>query len=361
MKLVKVLFINFLIIIVLLFSFEIFLNFHYGKFESEKRYISLKEHVPYLEKNSKPSVENLKNIEQYNSFPNLENKEYRFRTDSDGFIIGEENIKIASDSVDIIFYGGSTTECLYVEESKRFPYLIQTRLNDSLDLKLNFLNAGVSGKNSLHSTFDFLAKGIPKRPKIVFLMHNINDLALLMKTGSYWDGPKTRSIVIQQEKSTSNLALILPNTSRLLKSILSPTPTDEWINYRDSSMDFSDEDILLEFKKSLINFIDIANNYNIKPVLMTQFNRLNSDDELILKYSKYKARDIDMNRLIDLYQKFNEGIRDVALHKNIGLIDLDSLVLPKTKYIYDEVHLNSEGSEFVADIITAYLVNNYYN
>ena len=39
---------------------------------------------------------------------NLEQKEYRLRTDDDGFIIGENNLKTEKDSVDILFFGAST-------------------------------------------------------------------------------------------------------------------------------------------------------------------------------------------------------------------------------------------------------------
>ena len=64
--------------------------------------------------------------------------------------------------------------------------------------------------------------------------------------------------------------------------------------------------------------------------------------------------------MMKLYEEFNNTIREISYEKNIQLIDLDSLVLPKNKFIYDEVHLNSEGSEFVSKIIIDFLTKNYY-
>lgn len=49
----------------------------------------------------------------------------------------------------------------------------------------------------------------------------------------------------------------------------------------------------------------------------------------------------------------NQVIRDVCKQEEVLMIDLDNQVLPE--HIYDSVHYNSEGSEFVADKITEYL------
>ena len=48
----------------------------------------------------------------------------------------------------------------------------------------------------MQSTLDFLAKGIAK-PKIIFLMHIINDLALLIKTEAT-DAPLQRKTIIDE-------------------------------------------------------------------------------------------------------------------------------------------------------------------
>ena len=55
------------------------------------------------------------------------------------------------DSRYFIFFGGSTTECIFVEESKRFPYLLTRILQRSDGTLINSLNAGVSGNHSMHS------------------------------------------------------------------------------------------------------------------------------------------------------------------------------------------------------------------
>ena len=89
------------------------------------RKIILREHQPLIDKFVKPSKE------MVNSVKNLKNKKYRLRTNNNGFIVGPEWKNNKDVITDIIFVGGSTTECMYVEEINRFPYLLSKLINFS--------------------------------------------------------------------------------------------------------------------------------------------------------------------------------------------------------------------------------------
>ncbi len=160
---------------------------------------------------------------------NLMAKPYRLRTNRDGFIIGENDENL-SYSADIIFFGGSAVKCLYVEEDKRFPYLVGEKINNNnTSENLSVLNGGTSGNCSSHLTINLLAKGIQLFPRIVVFMHNINDLQLLLKTGDYSIGPQYRTLILEEKiqqpafkqrlfvsiRSIGNL--LIPNISRLAK------------------------------------------------------------------------------------------------------------------------------------------------
>lgn len=367
MKLLKVVIVNFLITIISVFCLEIFLNYYFTKHNPNKvRNIRLKEHKPNLDQQVTLYKQYLDRVKSYNKKPILENIDYRLRTDNQGYIIGNDDLSKKYESVEAIFYGGSTTECLYVNESKRFPYLVQKKLNDSLNLNLKFLNAGVSGKSSMESSFDFLSKGVPLKPKYVFFMHNINDLALLIKSGSYWDAPITRSIIVENNSNNSFVQSAFPNSIKFFKQIKNiifsnlVQEVDEWSNFANVKNNITDDEILSQFRNSINNFISIASNYSIEVILMTQANRFSPSDTLIYENTNYSDRNINIDRMMKLYEEFNNTIREISYEKNIQLIDLDSLVLPKNKFIYDEVHLNSEGSEFVSKIIIDFLTKNYY-
>ena len=367
MKIFKIIIVNLTIIITLIFIGEVVLNyFFYAR--GFDRHINLKESKPDTDKFVIPQDQYMEQVLKYNLNKNLQVKKYRFRTNNEGFIIGERTSIETPIKVDGIFYGGSTTECLFVNESKRFPFLVQKKLSEKLDLELNFLNSGVSGKNSMQSTFDLLAKGIRFKPKFVVLMHNINDLSHLMFTGSYWDAPESRSIIKKQVINKNYFQISFPNFYRIYTKInflINPDKkNDEWKDYRKNHINISDEDIKNQFRKSINNFIRIAQNYNIDIILMTQFNRLNYSDSLI--YKNTYVNDSFSNDLFykekfyKLYPEFNDITRDIALKENVDLIDLDLLVMPKKKFMYDQVHLNTEGSIFVAELLNEFLLNKYY-
>jgi hypothetical protein len=121
----------------------------------------------------------------------LEQKPYVLRVDRQGFIMPSK-IHDRPD-LTLAFLGGSTTECAYVTEDQRFPYLVGRWLERDTRLKVNSYNAGRSGNNTLHCLNILLNKVVSLKPDIVILMENINDLAILIYEKTYWNTNPSRS------------------------------------------------------------------------------------------------------------------------------------------------------------------------
>ena len=105
----------------------------------------------------------------------------------------------ADPQLTLVFLGGSTTECYWVDEESRFPALAGKLLGDRIGKRVNSLNAGVSGANTLHMLYVLLSKVIPLRPDVVVLMENVNDVNMMLFTGSYWSDHRTRSVIEEEE------------------------------------------------------------------------------------------------------------------------------------------------------------------
>lgn len=306
---------------------------------------------------------------------NLEQRPYRIQTDKNGFITTKYSSQNTGNA-DIIFFGGSTTECMYVKENKRFPHLVGELLSEKTGREIHVINAGVGGGHSFHSTINLLSKGIPLHPKTVVWMHNINDLVSLSKTGSYHSGPDTRTIVhthTSTEKFNGKIGsrlrhfvrsgrdLFIPNIYRHTLRVLRENPTninsDEWESYRKSTY-YDYEIIEKQFEQSLLTFINVAHSHNINVILMTQFNRLNPEDDFIRKtYSQNPNNQaIDYDTFCMYYKDFNKKIKEIAIQENVPLIDLANEIPQDSLYIYDPVHLNDAGSELAAKIISRHLL-----
>ena len=316
--------------------------------------------------------------------------------DDNGYIVGQQNISHPDENVDIIFFGGSTTECMFVDEKFRFPHYTSILLSNELKKNIITLNAGVSGNHSLHSLISLIAKGIEKKPKFAVLMNAGNDAGMISKTLSYWKAPITRKIIQERELGINqNNQLTLKESffktlfllSKFMKDFFLPNfwlftrdsilknfsnsknnsivritdNVDEWSNFRHEKKDL--ENILNKFSNdfysSLRSFVMISRVWDIEPILMTQFNRIKENDEIFRRIYEKNKQPIDFNDFIILYKLSNSLIRKVALEEKVTLIDLDKEIPKTSEFIYDSMHLNKSGSILVSQIISEVFLEKY--
>jgi len=326
------------------------------------RNVVLREPAPNYARLMTPDQETLASSDR------MEAKSVHYRVDQDGFILGPNS---SGDKVDMVFVGGSTTECAYVDEGLRFPFLVSTLLKKTGGEQVRTLNAGYSGNNAMHSLIVILAKVLPYRPKFIVVMHNINDLSLLNKSGSYWLAPQSRALVQYSNKqrismlSSLSLAVkdwLIPNSWQLVKPYVGkwfvPKLVDEFADYRSVEVDSVPfEESSRQFYSALKTIVFTARAWGIEPILMTQFNRLQSDDVFVMNHSGMSPD--EYGKFVGRYKEFNEIVRNVAREEKVKLIDLDREVPRSSQYMVDSVHLNNEGSMFVANVIARDISHNF--
>lgn len=300
-------------------------------------------------------------------FDGLTQEIIRFRTDPHGFVA--PSLRHAKPDLTIAFLGGSTTECGAVPEELRFPYLSALLLESKLGIKINGVNAGRSGNHSLHSTVIHLSKLVPLKPDIVVVMEALNDLTILLNTGTYWNEIPGKSLVFdykREERSFFSLHgflrvmknIVAPNAWYLVRSQLLryfPEWFDEYSGTRIKRgfqrIDFHAEKEV--FRKTLLGLVTQIRNWGAQPILMTQFNRINEQDPYAHElFSRIVSRnEIPFSWYSNTYAEFNQIIRNVGEAEKIPVIDLDVLVPKSRSHIYDHVHVNEEGSRLVAGIV----------
>ncbi|MFZ5449074.1 MAG: SGNH/GDSL hydrolase family protein [Thermodesulfobacteriota bacterium] len=334
---------------------------------TDRRYINLREILPFVDTVDVPPDKAVRESD------GLVQKPYRVRTDANGFMLPYN--RYDKPDLTLVFLGGSTVACIYVDEESRFPYLVGQLLEQQTGKKITSINSGVGGNNSLHSLDILLNKIIPLNPGAVVMMHNINDLVALIYDRTYWSSNPTRQPIVNFYfyknltglKAISTMArdTYIPNlhaaTRILSKKIFGKKvkdPDDEFAHIRGKKLSLDEAGILAEFKMNLQTFINICRARKITPVLMTQFNRYKTDpDPKVLAAMQGFESDsgIPVSQFIDIYAKFNQAIREVGKSNNVQVIDLANLIPPDSKYIYDVVHLNTRGSQLAARVISDHL------
>jgi hypothetical protein len=331
---------------------------------SERRYINLREMPPFVDTVDVPPDKAVRESD------GLVQKPYRVRTDANGFMLPYNHYQKPDKT--LVFLGGSTVACIYVDEDNRYPYLVGQILARRTGEKITSINSGVGGNNSLHSLDILLNKIIPLRPDIVIMEHNINDLVTLIYDRTYWGKNPTRKPIVNFYfyknltglKALATLArdMYIPNlhaATRILSHKIFgkkvKNPDDEFAYIRGKKLKVDEAAITAEFKMNLQNFIDICRARGITPVLMTQFNRYKPHpDPKVLKAMQGFQSDsgIPVSEFIELYARFNQAIREVGEKNRVLVIDLANLIPQDKKYIYDVVHLNNRGSKLAAQLIS---------
>ncbi len=299
----------------------------------------------------------------------LAQKPYALRVDRQGFIMPSK----IHDHPDLTlaFLGGSTTECTYVDEDQRFPYLAGRLIEQQTHLKVNSYNAGRSGNNTLHCLNILLNKVVNLKPDIVILMENINDLAILMYEKTYWNTNPSRSpiqerlptfkTVGQDLRQTFYLVrdLTFPYLSRELKQIFafaSKTKGDEFHGVRGRKITIDQDLLAREFSLNLQTFINLCQARGITPVLMTQASRLTDHPDPLIKKlmgNLEASQGITYAEFKGAFDRLNETIREVGAKNQVLVIDLAREIPPVKENICDVAHFNDRGSRLVAARLAA--------
>jgi hypothetical protein len=331
---------------------------------TDRRYINLREILPHIDAVDVPPDKAVRTSD------GLVQKPYRVRTDANGFMLPYNRYE--KPDLTLVFLGGSTVACIYVDEESRFPYLVGQLLQEKTGKKITSINSGVGGNNSLHSIDILLNKIIPIKPDVVVMMHNINDLVALIYDKTYWGKNPTRKAIVNFYfyknltglKALSTLArdMYIPNlhaATRILSHKIFGKKVkdqdDEFAYIRGKKLTVDEPAILAEFKMNLQTFINICRARKITPVLMTQFNRYkpHPDPKVLAAMQGFQSDSgISVGEFMDLYAKFNEAIRAVGKQNGVQVIDLANLIPQDSKYIYDVVHLNTKGSQLAAQVIS---------
>jgi lysophospholipase L1-like esterase len=337
-----------------------FYNHRQGVFlETEPRYIRLKEYRP-LTRIMVPFPQGHRPFTD-----NVFTKKYPIRVDSNGFIMPSR--KYPQPDLSLVFLGGSTTECMFVDEENRFPCVVGAILERETGKKINSYNGAMSGINTLNCIDILVNKVIPLKPRVVVFMENINDLSTLLYEGTYWNKNTARSPIetLPKTKLVGKLLkeICIPNLNyayKNLKSSLSPDEADEFAPARGKKLQVDKARLNREFAMNLQIIVDICKARGIVPVFMTQANRITAQpDRVVAAYVGRFGQDAGLSYkdFKEIYDSFNETIRRIGRDNQVMVIDLAVEVPPDKTYLYDMVHFNDTGSKFAAGIIAAKLKN----
>jgi lysophospholipase L1-like esterase len=321
-------------------------------------------------------------------FPGVYNDSI-FLTNSEG-MRGDD---IPQQNVDkILAVGGSTTECLYLDQKEAWPSLLQGLLNGNSQIHIYWVgNVGRSARTSRENYLQikYLLEQYPDI-KTVLLLVGVNDFLQRLKQDTTY---KTKDIMKLDDNDLHNSFEIVPKLSsnrdlklhRILRNIY------DSYKYKELTQDTSGEiyikwrrnrqlastiinhlpDLsysLTEYKNNLNHIINITEKYGVRLIFITQpsmwSNNLNQNEKYLLwmggignfkelSDSKYYSADA----LAKGMNMYNKALIDVCKSRNLEYIELDRMIPKNVSAFYDDVHFNENGAKLAANAIFVYLRN----
>ncbi|MFI5340762.1 MAG: SGNH/GDSL hydrolase family protein [Candidatus Methylomirabilales bacterium] len=308
----------------------------------------------------------------------------RFITNSLG-IRGDEFAE--SQQYRILAVGGSTTECVYLDQDRAWPSLIQRILVEATGLRVWVGNVGVSG----HTTRDhivYLKYLLPQYPRIdaVVVLAGINDFSLRTSHADY--DPLYLKRPGAEREVMRKAFYVLPsrfegaiyrktalwNLGRQIQLYFSGPRQDRrgevyrtWRSDRQQATLVDQlpdlEPGLDEFRRNLTTLVDLAATRGVRLIFLTQPFLWRDDltvretDLLIMgraasKPGEEERRYYTVRALQEGMSRYNQATLEVCRARGVECIDLAARVPRTLDAFFDDVHFNDGGAKLVAQIVS---------
>lgn len=287
----------------------------------------------------------------------------------------------------VLALGGSSTECLYLDQSEAWPAVLEGRLN-ALDRGTVWVgNAGSTGKHTrdhlLHVKYF-----VPQLPRIdaVILLVGVNDLMLRLRDLEYQPMALTPSAEAAQMEHAfyfSPYGAADPSYRqsavwRLLRQVryvyvrrhaVLDKAGAFYITRRvkrqqakrpiAAAPDLTTA--LAEYRRNLDRIIDLGRAQGVRMILVTQpvlwRAGLTRDEERLLWGLELPGTGAyyTVEVLAEAMQRYNDVLRDVCRTRGVECVDLARQLPRDAGVFFDDMHVTEGGAVRVADIAAAYL------
>lgn len=298
----------------------------------------------------------------------------------------------AGNTYKIVAVGGSTTECMALDDTKAWPHLVMDELNRRQNkVKVWVNNAGVSGHTTVHHLEVMRTLPIFKEVNAVTLLIGHND----MSTTLFFEGRATqeqleKDAALLRRSMLAGAKLIFDHpyykrlrlyevskkgTVALLRK-LGKTSTGEpqatlqgWRKRRAQSPIHPLPDLRIgfqEYRERVSRLAQQCDALRLRCLFLTAptmwRDDLTSEEERLLwgghlgRWTENKGYVSagDLRRAVDAY---NQVLLDVCAEDRLECLDLAAQIPKNTTVFYDDSHYHNEGARLVADLLVEYLLS----
>jgi lysophospholipase L1-like esterase len=322
----------------------------------------------------------------------------RFLINKDGFR-GDPLPKASS--YKILTVGGSTTECLYLDETKAWPYLLQQTLRRNGPVWVG--NVGKSGLNSKHHLIqvEHLTRQYPGIDAIILLI-GANDFLQRLSRGIHYQPfmgvesmPRSEYEILMseafftwpgadnREPFVKRLALYrvvrewkyryLRLPAKQFVQDVDASVYNVWRAHRHSARAIIDDlpdlsSALDEYSRNISAIKKIAVNRGVRLIFATQpylwRKDLQPHESSLLwlggvgKFQEEPGHEYySASVLADGMNMYNQKLLQLCRDHALECVDLEKELLKDTRTFYDDAHFTETGAQQVAGVFAGYLLS----
>lgn len=300
----------------------------------------------------------------------------------------------AEDDLRVLILGGSTAECLFLDDSEAWPHLFGEALQETHPQRTVWVgSAGRAGHTARHHVLQ--AERLPPQyPRIdaAVVLVGLNDLLARLRGHDGWR-PWTEESADYERRLLANAFTRRPDadadelfikrtelwrTIRRVRQAMAVRRTSAlqadggefMVNLRedraertatlDSMPDLSRA--LADYRSTLERLVDTLRAQQIEPVLLSQptiWGDVTPYEESLLWFGRqgpvqeegnayYSAQALDRGMTA-----YNQVLFEVCAEHDLACVDLASQLPRDTTVFYDDAHFNESGSRAVAEVLTA--------
>lgn len=285
----------------------------------------------------------------------------------------------------ILTVGGSTTECLFLDQGEAWPALVQEGLTTP-EKRVIVGSVGKSGHTARQHVLQ-LTHLLPQHPGIqaVVLLAGVNDVQQrlgsgVLSRGPFGPGDYAKAFMRFPDAFAARDDAPLHERTRLYRLFAGhePPPTPmralvqdaEGMFYvglreqrRRAALETELPDLteaLAQYRRDLDAMADVALQRSVRLVLMTQPVLWRADlpadlDALLwFGWSTVQNRYYAAPALAEAMDRYNRVLLHVCYERGLECIDLASMLPKDTSVFYDDCHFNESGARKVAEVVTAH-------
>lgn len=271
----------------------------------------------------------------------------------------------------IFIIGGSTAQCLHIDDSKALDRVLQKELQEQIPgKKIKVYSAAKSGDATVEHIAMLSQRIIHMEPDMVIVFCGFNDLRksiqrydymhiktvrqyspryIFLAATDYQVGRRLYHLFKSPAKDEIRETIPLSTNYRELFTIQRQTPESDSIPYIN----------VQPYSVNLTSITGICSLNRVPLVFVPNQSTWNSQSDTTMR-SKHWLLTIGKIRYKQEYlqkglEVFNDTMRAVATRNNVPLFDLPKVMPPSGEFFYDDCHFNNNGAVTAAKKLGAFI------